>query len=190
MSQLFLKTKRSAFMYEPLGVIGIISPWNYPWSIPFGEVALALMAGNGVVLKPASLTPLLGERIAQVFERAGVPDGLVRVVHGPGTGAALAESSVGKVFFTGLGRDRPRSVGEACARRLKGCVLELGGKDPMIVLDDAHLEHAVAGALWGGFANAGQTCSGIERVYVVREVADRFIAGSSPGPSGCGSATR
>jgi acyl-CoA reductase-like NAD-dependent aldehyde dehydrogenase len=175
MPQLFLKTKRSAFVYEPLGVIGVISPWNYPWSIPFGEVALALMAGNGVVLKPASLTPLLGERIAQVFVRAGVPEGLVRVVHGPGTGAALAESSVGKVFFTGS-VETGRGVGEACARRLKGCVLELGGKDPMIILEDAHLEHAVSGALWGGFANAGQTCSGIERVYVVRAVADRFIS--------------
>jgi acyl-CoA reductase-like NAD-dependent aldehyde dehydrogenase len=176
MPQLFLKTKRSAFVYEPLGVIGVISPWNYPWSIPFGEVALALMAGNGVVLKPASLTPLIGERIASVFSRAGVPDGLVRVVHGPGTGAALAESSVGKVFFTGS-VETGRSVAEACARRLKGCVLELGGKDPMIVLGDAHLEHAIAGAVWGGFANAGQTCSGIERVYVERSVADRFIAG-------------
>ena len=176
MPQLFLKTKRSAFVYEPLGVIGVISPWNYPWSIPFGEVALALMAGNGVVLKPASLTPLIGERIVSVFSRAGVPDGLVRVVHGPGTGAALAESSVGKVFFTGS-VETGRSVAEACARRLKGCVLELGGKDPMIVLGDAHLEHAIAGAVWGGFANAGQTCSGIERVYVERSVADRFIAG-------------
>ena len=176
MPQLFLKTKHSSFVYEPLGVIGIISPWNYPWSIPFGEVALALMAGNGVVLKPASLTPLIGERIARVFERAGVPAGLVRVVHGPGTGAALAESSVGKVFFTGS-VETGRSVAEACARRLKGAVLELGGKDPMIVLDDAHLEHAIAGAVWGGFANAGQTCSGIERVYVVRSVADRFIEG-------------
>ena len=176
MPQLFLKTKSSAFVYEPLGVIGVISPWNYPWSIPFGEVALALMAGNGVVLKPASLTPLLGERIAKVFERAGVPDGLVRVVHGPGTGPALVESSVAKVFFTGS-VDVGRGVGEACARQLKGSVLELGGKDPMIVLPDANLEHAVAGALWGGFANAGQTCSGIERVYVLREVSERFIAG-------------
>ncbi len=176
MPQLFLKTKRSAFVYEPLGVIGVISPWNYPWSIPFGEVALALMAGNGVVLKPASLTPLIGERIVSVFSRAGVPEGLLRVVHGPGTGAALAESSVGKVFFTGS-VETGRSVAEACARRLKGCVLELGGKDPMIVLGDAHLEHAIAGAVWGGFANAGQTCSGIERVYVERSVADRFIAG-------------
>ena len=105
-----------------------------------------------------------------------MPAGLVRVVHGPGTGAALAESSVGKVFFTGS-VETGRGVGEACARRLKGSVLELGGKDPMIVLEDAHLEHAIAGALWGGFANAGQTCSGIERVYVMREVAERFIAG-------------
>ncbi len=176
MPQLFLKTKRSAFTYEPLGVIGVISPWNYPWSIPFGEVALALMAGNGVVLKPASLTPLIGQRIQRVFERAGVPQGLVRVVHGPGTGAALAESSVGKVFFTGSVQTG-RSVGEACARRLKGSVLELGGKDPMLVLEDAKLDHAIAGALWGGFANAGQTCSGIERVYVMREVAERFIEG-------------
>ena len=144
MSQWFLKTKRSAFVYEPLGVIGVISPWNYPWSIPMGEVALALMAGNGVVLKPASLTPLIGERIVQVFERAGVPSGLVRVVHGPGTGAALAESTVGKVFFTGS-VETGRSVAEACARRLKGCVLELGGKDPMIVLDDVRMEHAVVG---------------------------------------------
>lgn len=176
MPQIFLKTKRSAFIYEPLGVIGVISPWNYPWSIPFGEVALALMAGNGVVLKPASLTPLVGERIARVFERAGVPEGLVRVVHGPGTGAALVSSGVAKVFFTGS-VETGRGVGEACAKHLKGSVLELGGNDPMIVLADCHLEHAIGGALWGGFANAGQTCSGIERVYVLREVAERFIDG-------------
>ena len=125
MPQLFLKTKSSAFVYEPLGVIAVIAPWNYPWSIPFGEVALALMAGNGVVLKPASLTPLIGERIARVFERAGVPEGLVRIVHGPGTGAALVSSRVAKVFFTGS-VEAGRTVGEACARQLKGSVLELG----------------------------------------------------------------
>ncbi len=176
MSQLFLRGKSSAFTYEPLGVIGVIAPWNYPWSIPLGEIALALMAGNGVVLKPASLTPLIGERIRMVFERAGVPDGLVRVVHGPGTGDALVQSSAQKIFFTGS-VETGRGVAERCARRLKGCVLELGGKDPMIVLADANLDHAVSGALWGGFANAGQTCSGIERVYVMREVADRFIEG-------------
>jgi acyl-CoA reductase-like NAD-dependent aldehyde dehydrogenase len=175
--QAFLKTKRSHFVYEPLGVIGVIAPWNYPWSIPLSEVAMALMAGNGVVLKPASLTPLLGEQIRALFERAGVPEGLVRVVHGGGrVGQALAESSVAKVFFTGsvpVGR----KISEICGRQMKGAVLELGGKDPMIVLGDADLRHAVSGALWAGLANAGQSCSGIERVYVVRDVADRFIAG-------------
>ena len=176
MPQLFLKTKHSAFTYEPLGVVAVISPWNYPWSIPFGEIALALMAGNGVVLKPASLTPLIGERIGRALERAGVPEGLVRVIHGPGTGPALVQSTVAKVFFTGSVQ-AGRSVGEACARQLKGSVLELGGKDPMIVLADANLDHAIGGALWGGFANAGQTCSGIERVYVLDEVAERFVDG-------------
>ena len=176
MQQVFFKTKTSAFTYEPLGVIGVISPWNYPWSIPFGEVAVALMAGNGVVLKPASLTPLIGERIAHVFERAGVPEGLIRVIHGPGTGSALVKAPVAKVFFTGS-VETGRGVGEECARRLKGSVLELGGKDPMLVLADADIDHAISGALWGGFANAGQTCAGIERVYVMREVADRFISG-------------
>ena len=176
MPQLFLKTKRSAFTYEPLGVIGVIAPWNYPWSIPLGEVAIALMAGNGVVLKPASLTPLIGERILRVLERAGIPEGLVRVIHGPGTGAALVKSSAAKIFFTGS-VETGRGVGEACARQLKGSVLELGGKDPMVVLGDAPVDHAIAGALWGGFANAGQTCAGIERVYVQREVSEHFIAG-------------
>ena len=174
---IFLKQKRARFTYEPLGVVGVIAPWNYPWSIPFGEVAIALMAGNGVVLKPASLTPLIGQRIQEVFERAGLPEGLVRVVHGGGAvGQALVESSVAKIFFTGS-VDVGRRVGEQCAGRLKGSVLELGGKDPMIVCADANLPNAISGCLWGGFANAGQTCSGIERVYVVREVADRFVEG-------------
>ena len=177
MSQSFLMTKKSHFSYEPIGVVGVIAPWNYPWSIPFGEVAIALMAGNGVVLKPASLTPLLGEAIRRVFEKGGLPEGLIRVVHGGGAvGDALAKSSVGKVFFTGS-VEVGRKVGEVCATRLKGSVLELGGKDPMIVCADADLDNAISGAIWGGFANAGQTCSGIERVYVVREIADRFIEG-------------
>src|SRR6476646_85882 len=177
MSQAFLATKKGRFSYEPIGVGGVIAPWNYPWSIPFGEVAIALMAGNGVVLKPASLTPLLGEAIRRVFERGGRPDGLIRVVHGGGAvGDALAKSSVGKVFFTGS-VEVGRKVGEVCAQRLKGSVLELGGKDPMIVCADADLDNAISGAVWGGFANAGQTCSGIERVYVDRRVADRFVEG-------------
>src|ERR1700755_1932382 len=177
MRQAFTASKSGHFSYEPIGVVGVIAPWNYPWSIPFGEVAIALMAGNGVVLKPASLTPLLGEKIRAIFERGGVPEGLVRVVHGGGAvGEAIARSSVGKVFFTGS-VEVGRHVGGVCALELKGSVLELGGKDPMIVCADADLGNAVSGAVWGGFANAGQTCSGIERVYVMREVADRFVAG-------------
>jgi acyl-CoA reductase-like NAD-dependent aldehyde dehydrogenase len=177
MTQSFLMTKKSRFSYEPIGVVGVIAPWNYPWSIPFGEVAIALMAGNGVVLKPASLTPLLGEAIRRVFEKGGLPEGLIRVVHGGGAvGDALARSSAGKIFFTGS-VDVGRKVGAVCAERLKGSVLELGGKDPMIVCADADLPNAISGAVWGGFANAGQTCSGIERVYVLEEVADRFVAG-------------
>ena len=175
--QLYLKTKRSFFSYEPLGVVGVIAPWNYPWSIPFGEVAIALMAGNGVVLKPASLTPLLGERIQRVFDDAGFPEGLVRTVHGGGTiGQALCEASTAKIFFTGS-VEVGRTVGETCARNLKGSVLELGGKDPQIVCADADLANAVSGCVWGGFANAGQTCSGIERTYVVEAIAGRFLEG-------------
>jgi acyl-CoA reductase-like NAD-dependent aldehyde dehydrogenase len=176
-TQIMLKQKKSFFSYEPIGVVGVIAPWNYPWSIPFGEVAIALMAGNGVVLKPASLTPVIGQRIQEVFERGGLPEGLVRTVHGGGAvGQALVESTAGKIFFTGS-VEVGRKVGEACAQRMKGSVLELGGKDPQIVCADAHLPNAISGAAWGGFANAGQTCSGIERVYVHRDVADRFIDG-------------
>ena len=103
-----LKQKKSFFSYEPIGVVGVIAPWNYPWSIPFGEVAIALMAGNGVVLKPASLTPLIGQRIQEVFERAGLPEGLVRTVHGGGAvGQALVESSRRQDLLHRLGRGRP-----------------------------------------------------------------------------------
>src|SRR5215204_1816575 len=174
---LMLKSKSAKFTYEPIGVVGVIAPWNYPWSIPFGEVAIALMAGNGVVLKPASLTPLIGERIRESFEKAGLPEGLVRTVHGGGrVGDALVKSTAGKIFFTGS-VEIGRKVGVECAKRMKGSVLELGGKDPQIVCADADLPNAVSGAVWGGFANAGQTCSGIERTYVVKDIADRFIEG-------------
>ena len=175
MRQLYLKTKRATLIYEPLGVVGVISAFNYPWSIPLAQIAQALMAGNGVVLKPASLTPLIGERIGRAFERAGLPEGLLRVVNGPGTGPAIVASDVAKVFFTGS-VEAGREVGEGCARALKDSVLELGGNDAMVVLEDADIDHAVAGALWGGFANAGQSGAGIERVYVMREVFEPFIS--------------
>jgi acyl-CoA reductase-like NAD-dependent aldehyde dehydrogenase len=178
---LFVRPKSAHFEYEPLGVVGVIAPWNYPWSIPFGEVAIALMAGNGVVLKPSELTPLIGEQIQWVFERAGLPEGIVRVAQGDGdVGNALVRSSAAKIFFTGS-VEVGRLVGAACGEQMKGCVLELGGKDPMIVCSDANLPNAISGCLWGGFANAGQTCSGIERVYVMRDLADRFVEGVTRG---------
>jgi len=174
---IILKSKSAKFTYEPIGVVGVIAPWNYPWSIPFGEVAIALMCGNGVVLKPASLTPLIGERIRQTFEKAGLPEGLIRTVHGGGRiGDALVKSTAGKIFFTGS-VEVGKKVGVECAKRMKGSVLELGGKDPQIVCADADLANAVSGSVWGGFANAGQTCSGIERVYVVEDVAGEFLEG-------------
>src|SRR5919106_5007613 len=141
----FIKQKRARFTFEPLGVVGVIAPWNYPWSIPFGEVAIALMAGNGVVLKPASLTPLIGQGIQEVFERAGGPEGLVRTVHGGGAGGqGVVEASPGKIFFTGS-VEVGRKVGVECAKRMKGSVLELGGKDPQIVCADADLDNAISG---------------------------------------------
>jgi succinate-semialdehyde dehydrogenase/glutarate-semialdehyde dehydrogenase len=176
--QLFLKMRKMKFHYQPIGVIGVISPWNYPWLLAIDEIATALMAGNGVIFKPASLTCTIGQMIQEVFDEAGLPEGLFRTVHGGGkVGQAMVDCpEVGKIFFTGsvaVGR----SIAQDCAKQLKGSTLELGGKDPMVVLSDANIPHAIGGAAWGGFANMGQTCAGIERAYVMHDVADRFIDG-------------
>jgi acyl-CoA reductase-like NAD-dependent aldehyde dehydrogenase len=174
--QYALMGRSSRIIYKPLGVVGIISPWNFPWAIPLGEVVMSLVAGNGVVLKPSELTPLVGQKIGEVFMRAGLPDGLLTVVTGAGaTGAALVEAGVDKIMFTGSVATG-RRVAEAAARRLIPCVLELGGKDPMIVFEDANLEAAAQAAVWGAFANAGQACASVERCYVQESVAERFTA--------------
>src|ERR1700753_39908 len=129
MTQAFTLSKSGHISYEPIGVVGVIAPWNYPWSIPFGEVAIALMAGNGVVMKPASLTPLVGEKIRSVFERGGVQEGLVRVVHGGGqVGEALCRSSVGKVFFTGSG-EVGGHVGGGCGLGARGSGVGVVGNE-------------------------------------------------------------
>src|SRR5258708_19750641 len=125
------------------------------------------MDGSGVVVKPASLTPLLGERIRDVFEKAGLPEGLIRVVHGGGSvGDALAKSSAQKIFFTGS-VEVGRKVGEVCAKQLKGSVLELGGKDPMIVCADAKLTHTIGGAPWAPFPNPRPTLPATPQASVV-----------------------
>lgn len=167
---------RSSYMiYKPLGVVGIISPWNFPWATPLDEVVMALMAGNAVVLKPSELTPLTGLKIKDVFVRAGMPDGLFDVVNGDGSvGAALVGAGVDKIMFTGSVATGKR-VAEAAARYLTPVVLELGGKDPMIVLRDAHVENAARGAVWGAFANSGQACASVERCYVHESIAPEFI---------------
>jgi acyl-CoA reductase-like NAD-dependent aldehyde dehydrogenase len=171
-----LKGKRSYFTYDPLGIVAVISGSSSPWSAPLQDAATALMAGNGVVLKPSSATPLAGAQLEQAFARAGLPEGIVRVVHGADAGAALVESGVAKVLFTGS-TETGRAVGERCAGLLKGAVLGLDGNDAMLVLEDADLQHAIDGALWGAFANAGQGAASVQRAYVLPEVAERFVAG-------------
>jgi acyl-CoA reductase-like NAD-dependent aldehyde dehydrogenase len=168
--------RTSTIEYRPLGTVGIISPWNFPWAIPLGEVVMALMAGNAVVLKPSELTPLVGLKIADVFERAGLPEGVLEIVTGDGsTGAALVEARVDKVMFTGSVATG-RRVAEAAAQRLIPVVLELGGKDPMIVFEDADIGAAVEAAVWGAFANSGQACASVERCYVHERVAEEFTS--------------
>ena len=167
--------RSSYIVYKPLGVVGIISPWNFPWATPLDEVVMALMAGNAVVLKPSELTPFSALKIADVFKQAQLPDGLLQIVTGDGsTGAALVESGVNKIMFTGSVNTGKR-VAEAAAKHLTPVVLELGGKDPMVVFEDANLENAARAAIWGAFCNSGQACASIERCYVHESIADKFV---------------
>ena len=162
-------------MFRPLGVIGIISPWNFPLATPADEVVMALMAGNAVVLKPSELTPLIALKVEDLFNRAGLPAGLLNIATGDGsTGAALIDARVDKIMFTGSVATGKR-VAEAAAKYLTPVVLELGGKDPMIVLEDADIENAARGAVWGAFANSGQACASVERCYVQESIAPEFI---------------
>jgi succinate-semialdehyde dehydrogenase/glutarate-semialdehyde dehydrogenase len=175
LGQYGLMGRSSYIFYKPLGVVGIISPWNFPWATPLDEVVMALMAGNAVVLKPSELTPLTALKIGEVLKEAQLPTGLLEIVTGDGsTGAALVEAGVNKIMFTGSVATGKR-VAEAAAKHLIPVVLELGGKDPMIVLDDAKLENAARAAIWGAFCNSGQACASIERCYVHESIAPQFI---------------
>jgi acyl-CoA reductase-like NAD-dependent aldehyde dehydrogenase len=169
-----MKTKKLQICYRPLGVVGIVTPWNFPFVLSLNPTAQALVAGNGVVLKPSEVTPFSGRLVEELCAAAGLPDGVFNLVLGDGeTGAALVEGAVDKISFTGSVRTG-RRVAEACGRRLVPCTLELGGKDPMIVCADADLTRAARGAVFGAFVNSGQVCTSTERVYVVDEVADEF----------------
>jgi acyl-CoA reductase-like NAD-dependent aldehyde dehydrogenase len=169
--------KRGRIAYEPYGVVAVIGAGSAPFAQPLGQIAGALLAGNGVAFKPARRACLAGERIARVLARAGLPEGLVRIVHGDAeVGVALAQAPVDKVLFTGspaIGR----TVARECVSSEKEVTVELGGKDAMLVLADARLGRAIAGALWAGCAGAGQARGSVERVYVAREVYDSFLAG-------------
>lgn len=169
-----LMGRSSKIVYHPLGVVGIIPAWNYPFSIPLGEAVMAVMAGNTVVIKPSELTPLVGLRIGEIFEKAGFPADVVQVVNGAGeTGSALVEAAPDKIMFTGsVGTGK--KIAAAAAKNLTPVVLELGGKDPMIVFDDANLELAAGAAVWGAFCNSGQSCSSVERLYVQESVAEEL----------------
>ena len=173
---LVTKTKRGRLIHEPYGVIGIISPWNYPFAIPATESLAAIVTGNAVVLKPSELTPLSALELAVLLREAGVPENIFQVLVGDGlTGAALAESNIDKLVFTGSVATGKR-IAQMSAARLLPVVLELGGKDPMVVLEDADLDVVSSGAVWGAFVNAGQACLSVERCYVHRKIYDSFTS--------------
>lgn len=162
---------------EALGVVGIVSPWNYPLGIPGSNVLHALLAGNTVVLKPASYTPMCALRLAALLHKAGVPNDVMQVVVGSGrvTGDALVNADVDHLVFTGSVPVGHAVDAKLRARGVKSC-MELGGSDPAIVLADAPLDITVRGVLWGRFTNAGQTCAATKRVFVHRSLYDRFVA--------------
>ena len=170
------KVKSGKLHYEPFGVIGIISSWNYPLAIPMGQIICAVAAGNAVVCKTSEFTPKCGELIQKLFHDGGFPQHLVNVVQGGGEiGQALIDALPDKVLFTGSVPTGKR-VAEACAKNLTPSVLELGGKDAMIVLSDANLDVASSAALWGSFTNCGQVCLSVERLFVERSISERFLA--------------
>ncbi len=168
--------RRARIAYEPYGVIGVIGAGSAPFAQPLGQIAGALLAGNGVVFKPAARACLAAKRIERVLARADLPEGLVALAHGDArVGVALAGAPVAKILFTGspaVGRE----VARACVSREKEVTVELGGKDAMLVLADCNIARAAEGALWAGCAGAGQARGAVERVYVAREVSERFTA--------------
>jgi len=176
-AQILFAHKKGSYRFEPLGVIAVVTPWNFPFGIPFVEIAACLAAGNTVVLKPASATALTGLAVGDLCRRAGLPPGVVNVVTAGGadTNVLVEHPGIAKVLFTG---SVPTGVEvmQRAAKNLTGVVLELGGKDAAVVAADADLERTAAGLVWGAFVNAGQTCGSVERVYVVKDVADELLS--------------
>lgn len=166
--------KRLEIVYRPLGVVGVITPWNGPFSLATNPTVQALLAGNAVLLKPSEVTPESSAWAVRCLHEAGVPKDVVQVLYGDGeTGAALVRGGIDKISFTGSVRTGTK-IGIACAEQLIPCTLELGGKDAMIVCADANVERAARGAVFNSMLNTGQVCMGVERVYVMNEIADEF----------------
>ncbi len=176
MSLLFRAFKKSSIVRKPYGVVAVISPWNYPFAIPMSGILFALLAGNTVVFKPATEVVLVGRKIKELFQAAGLPPGTVELVLASGrdVGDTLFKPPVRKVVFTGstaVGQE----VLKRCSANIIPSVLELGGKDPMVVLEGADAELAANGAVWGAFTNCGQVCASVERAYVHESICDDFV---------------
>ena len=169
------KAKSGRLFYDPVGVVGIISSWNYPLAIPLGQIIPAVAAGNAVVCKTSDFTPQCGVLIEKLFEESGFPKNLVTVIQGRGeVGQALIDAAPDKVMFTGSVATG-RRVAEACAKKLIPSVLELGGKDAMLVLADASLDVAASAAVWGSYTNCGQVCLSVERLFVEQSIEEKFL---------------
>ncbi|MGB9435353.1 MAG: aldehyde dehydrogenase family protein [Candidatus Acidiferrum sp.] len=171
------KLKAGTLLYEPMGVLAIISSWNYPLAIPVSQIIAAVAAGNAVLCKTSEFTPECGALIEKLFQDAEFPEGLVTLLQGGGdVGQALIDAHPDKVFFTGSVLTG-RHVAEACARNLIPSVLELGGKDAMVVLADADMNVTTSAAVWGSFTNCGQVCLSVERVFVESTISEEFLQG-------------
>ena len=166
---------KSYITYQPLGVIGIIAPWNFPFQLSMIPVITALAAGNTIVIKPSNETPTIGALIERIMIESELPQGVVQVLQGGReVVSALIEAKPNKIFFTGS-VSTGKKIMEQASKYLIPVELELGGKDPMIVLNDANIDRAVEGAIYGGFANAGQVCISVERLYLQEGIADEFL---------------
>jgi acyl-CoA reductase-like NAD-dependent aldehyde dehydrogenase len=173
-NSIFTLGKKTYVRYQPYGLVGVIGPWNYPLSNSFGDAVPALFAGNSVILKPSEVTPLTSLLMEEGLKAAGAPDDVFLVATGDGATGAAVVDEVDMVMFTGSTRTG-RKVMSKAAETLTPVSLELGGKDPMIVLRDADIERAANSAVWNGFANGGQICISVERVYVEEPVYDEFV---------------
>jgi len=176
LNQQLWSTKKSSVVYEPVGVVGAIKPWNYPLELPIWAIAPALVAGNTVVFKPSEYSSFVGLEIGKLFEEAGLPPGVLNIVTGDGeVGKMLVQhEGIDMISFTGS-VSAGREIATECGKRLKKCSLELGGNDPAIVEPDVDLELAANGLVWGAFCNSGQVCVSANRAYVHQQIADELI---------------